>query len=68
MNRIVSLSLLVGGIVLIAVGMSAKDSLGPDVSRFFAGWLADKAVWVLDAGIVAALGGLMLLWRGPKLS
>jgi hypothetical protein len=66
MNKLVSLSLLVGGIVLIAVGMSAKDSLGPDVSRFFAGWLADKAGWMLDGGLAATLGGLMMVWRGPK--
>jgi uncharacterized protein DUF3185 len=66
MNKIVSLSLLVGGIVLIAVGIIVKDSLGPDVSRYFAGWSANKGVWMLDAGNAAALGGLMMLWRGPK--
>ncbi len=35
MNKIVSLALLVGGIVLIITGFNATNSFASDVSRFF---------------------------------
>ena len=66
MNRIVSLALLVGGIVLIVTGFDAINSFSSDVSRFFTGSPTDKAVWMLMGGIVAALVGLTMLWRSPK--
>ena len=66
MNKIVSLALLVGGIVLIITGFSATNSFTSDVSRFFTGSPTDKAVWMLIGGIVAALFGLTMLWRSPK--
>ena len=37
MNKIVSLILLVGGVVLIVVGINATNSFGSDVSKFFTG-------------------------------
>ena len=37
MNKIVSLALLVGGIVLIVIGINATNSFSSDVSRFFTG-------------------------------
>jgi hypothetical protein len=63
MNRLVSLALLVGGIVLLVYGINATDSFGSDVSRFFTGSPTDKAVWMLMGGIVATLAGLGLVWR-----
>jgi len=66
MNKIVSLALLVGGIVLMVVGINATNSFSSDVSRFFTGSPTDKAVWMLIGGIVAALAGLAMLWRSPK--
>ncbi len=66
MSKIISLALLVGGIVLIVVGISATNSFGSDVSRFFTGSPTDKAIWMLIGGIVAALAGLTMLWRSPK--
>jgi uncharacterized protein DUF3185 len=66
MNRIVSLALLAGGIVLIVVGVNATNSFGSDVSRFFTGSPTDKAVWMLIGGVVAAVVGLATLWRSPK--
>ncbi len=58
MNRAVSLALLVIGVALIVFGVGAMDSFSSDVSRFFTGTPTDKAVWMLMAGIVAAVVGL----------
>jgi len=66
MNKLVSLALLIGGIVLIIMGFNATHSFASDVSRFFTGSPTDKAVWMLIGGIVAALVGLTMLWRGPR--
>ena len=66
MNKIVSLALLAGGIVLIVIGFNATNSFSSDVSRFFTGSPTDKAVWMLLGGILAALVGLAMLWRSPK--
>ena len=66
MNKVVSLALLAGGIVLIVIGFNATDSFSSDVSRFFTGSPTDKAVWMLLGGILAAVFGLAMLWRSPK--
>jgi hypothetical protein len=66
MNKIVSLALLVGGIVLIIVGINATNSFSSDVSRFFTGSPTDKAVWMLIGGILAAVIGLGGTLRGSK--
>lgn len=65
MNKILSLALLVGGIVLIVLGIQAMDSFGSDLSRFFTGSPTDKSVWMLIGGIVAAGAGLMT-FRGAR--
>jgi hypothetical protein len=66
MNKIISLALLVGGIVLIVIGVNATNSFSSDVSRFFTGSPTDKAVWMLIGGIVAAIIGLAGTLRGSK--
>ena len=66
MNKIVSLALLVGGVVLIIFGIQATNSFGSDVSRFFTGSPTDKAIWMLIAGIVAGIVGLAGTLRGSK--
>jgi len=66
MNKIISLALLVGGIVLIVVGINATNSFSSDVSRFFTGSPTDKAVWMLIGGIVAGVVGLFGVMRGSK--
>ena len=66
MNRIISLALLAGGIVLIVAGVQATNSFSSDVLRFFTGSPTDKAVWMLIAGILTAVVGLATLWRTPK--
>jgi len=66
MNRIISLALLVGGIVLIVFGVNATNSFSSDVSRFFTGSATDKAIWMLIGGIIASVVGLAGTWLSWK--
>ena len=61
MNKLTSLVILAGGIVLVVFGVSATNSFTSDISRFFTGSPTDKAIWLMLGGIVAiivCLGGL----------
>ena len=64
MNKIVSLALLIGGIILIIYGISASDSIGSSFSRLFTGSPTDKTIWLLLGGIVATAVGLVGVLRG----
>jgi len=66
MDKIASLALLAGGVVLIIFGISAMNSFSSDVSRFFTGSPTDKAVWMLIGGITAAVVGLAMTLRSSK--
>lgn len=66
MNKMISIALLVGGIVLIIMGVSAMNSFSSDVSKFFTGSPTDKAVWMLIGGVVAVSVGLGGSMRGSK--
>ena len=66
MNKVVSIALLVGGVVLMIWGINATNSFGSDVSRFFTGSPTDKAIWMLIGGIIATIVGLGLTWRSWK--
>lgn len=66
MNKVVSLALLVGGVVLLVFGINATNSFNSDVSRFFTGSPTDKAVWMVIGGIIAILVGLAGTWRNSK--
>jgi hypothetical protein len=66
MNKLLSLALLVGGIILIAYGMNASDSIGSSFSRMFTGSPTDKTIWLLVGGLVAAAIGAGGLMRGSK--
>lgn len=66
MTRFLGLALFIVGIVLLAFGISASDSIGSEFSRFFSGKPTDKSIWLLIGGIVSlVLGvGAMLSRRG----
>ena len=58
MNKLISLAILAGGIVLVVFGVAATKSFSSDISRFFTGSPTDKAIWMLIGGIVAIIIGL----------
>jgi uncharacterized protein DUF3185 len=66
MNKIISVALLVGGVVLIIVLFDATNSFSSDVSRFFSGSQTNKAVWMLIGGTLAAIIGLTGTLRRSK--
>ena len=66
MNKVVSIALLVGGVVLMTLGINATNSFSSDVSRFFTGSPTNKAVWMLIGGAVATIVGLVLTLRNRE--
>ena len=68
MNKILSLTLLVTGIVLLVLCLNASESIGSDLSRFFTGSPTDKTIWLLIIGAVATAIGAGGLLRRTKLS
>lgn len=66
MNKPLSIGLLVAGIVLTVLGVSATNSFSSDVSRFFTGSPTDKAVWMLIGGLIMAVVGLVGLTMGSR--
>ncbi len=68
MNRLVSLALLVGGIILIIYGVQASESISSEFSRLFTGSPTDKTLWMLIGGCVAALVGAGGVFSGSKSS
>ena len=66
-NKLISLVIFAGGIVLVVLGVAATNSFTSDVSRFFTGSPTDKAIWMMLGGIVAVIVGLAGLSLGkPK--
>lgn len=66
MNKLVSIVLLVVGVMLGVMGFTASDSVRSDVSRLFTGEPTDKAIWLLIAGGVLTIVGLIGISRGGK--
>jgi len=66
MNKAVSLAILAGGILVMIFGISAMNSAGSDISRFFTGAPTDRAIWLLVGGLVASVTGLAGLLRGSR--
>jgi len=57
MNKLLSIALLIGGIILIVYGINASNSIGSDFSNLFTGSPTDKSIWLLVGGVVAAAIG-----------
>lgn len=66
MNKFFGMALLAVGIVLLAFGISASESVGSDFSRFFTGKPTDKSIWLVLSGVVCTVVGAggLLVWRG----
>jgi uncharacterized membrane protein YidH (DUF202 family) len=58
-NRALSIALLVVGVVLLLFGVSAWQSFSSDVSSAVSGAPTNKAIWLLIAGIVLGVIGLI---------
>jgi hypothetical protein len=65
-NKLVSIALLVGGIILIVYGIAASNSTASGVSRMFTGAPTDRTLWFLIGGGIAAVAGLVGVLRGSK--
>ena len=66
MNKAIGIALLAVGIALIVFGISASDSFGSEVSRFFTGHPTDKSMWLLLGGIAATVVGALTTFRSAK--
>jgi len=66
MSRIIGVTVLAGGILLLILGIHAYNSSGSDFSRLFTGAATDKPLWLLVGGTVVTVLGLVGLVRGTK--
>ena len=66
MQSVIGMALLVVSGVLITFGMQASASLGSRLSELVTGTPSDRTIWLLLAGVVAAILGLGLLLTGRR--
>jgi hypothetical protein len=66
MNKALFIACLIGGLVLLAFGISSADSFSSDLSRFFTGSPTDEAMWMMIGGAVLAVVGLFGTLRTAK--
>jgi LPXTG-motif cell wall-anchored protein len=66
MQSVVGIVLLVVGVVLMIFGMQASSSVGSRLSELFTGAPSDRTIWLLVAGVAAAMLGLGLLLVGRR--
>ena len=66
MHSVVGIALLVVGVVLMIFGMQASASVGSRVSELLTGAPSDHTIWLLVAGVAAAMLGLGLLLVGRR--
>jgi LPXTG-motif cell wall-anchored protein len=66
MQSVGGIALLVVGVVLIIFGMNASASLGSRLSELFTGAPSDRTIWLLIAGVAAAVIGLGMLLIGRR--
>ena len=59
-TRIIGVLLLIGGVVLIIIGVTASHSLADNLSTLFRGRLTQNTLWYIIGGAVAAVVGLLL--------
>jgi hypothetical protein len=62
-KTLVALILLLGGATLIYFGLRAGNSFTSEFSKFFQGAPSDKSIWLVVAGGLVAVAGLVRLSR-----
>ena len=65
-GRIIGLVLLLVGAALLFYGFSASESVSSEFSELFQGAPSNKAIWLLIAGAVVAVIGIVQLARGRR--
>lgn len=63
MIKAIGVGLLVAGVILIMLGISASESVSSDIARLFTGASTDRAIWLLLSGIVASAVGFWMSAR-----
>ena len=66
MQNVVGIACLVVGVVLIIFGMHTSASLGSRLSELFPGAPSDWTIWLLVAGVAAAILRLGMLLVGRR--
>ncbi len=66
MNRTVALIFLAGGVVLLYFGYREAQTFSSGVLRVVTGSPSNKAVWMMVAGVIAVVAGLLSLARDSK--
>lgn len=65
--RILGIVILVVGLVLVAFGLNASDSVVDSVKENLTGRYTDKTMWYLiGGGVLAVAGALMALGVGKR--
>ncbi len=59
--RVLGFVLLVGGVILIVVGITASRSIADSLSNWFTGRFTETTMWYLIGGVVSAVAGLLLM-------
>lgn len=68
-DRIGGIVLLVAGVILFTIGLSASDSFADRWSNFFTGRFTDSTIWyMVGGGAAAAFGAILLLIGGRRRS
>lgn len=65
-NKLISLALLAGGIVLIVYGTKAPDPIGSGFSHLLPDSPTAKTLWLLISGVAVSLVGATGLLRRSK--
>jgi hypothetical protein len=66
-QRVLGIVLLVVGLVVLAFGLNATDSVSDSVSEGVTGRYTDKTMWYLiGGGALAVLGAGMAIMRGGR--
>ena len=63
--RILGIVLLIAGLILVAFGLNATDSVADSVKENFTGRYTDKTMWYL-IGVLAVAGGALALRGGRR--
>jgi len=66
MNKAMALVFIVGGIFLLMMGYNEAHSMRSGLTHYLTGSPSDKSVWMLIAGGIATLAGLISLLTGSK--